>query len=136
MQTAKCYNFCLRHSVHSFKNHYESHLHKCGVGIILYNICLRYWCSSSHIFHSLSLQKVGTRQLCPMCQTSHQLSDMIENKNDEGRLEFFCSNRCMMVYEAQTFTVTGISSHISNCRESVLYCAALNFAVGQQFLSF
>ncbi|XP_006794572.1 zinc finger MYM-type protein 4-like [Neolamprologus brichardi] len=62
-------------------------------------------------------KKVGTRQLCPMCQTSHQLSDMIENKNDEGRLEFFCSNRCMMVYEAQTFTVTEKKSSSSEVCE-------------------
>ncbi|XP_013768021.1 zinc finger MYM-type protein 4-like [Pundamilia nyererei] len=62
-------------------------------------------------------EKVGTRQLCPMCQTSHQLSDMIENKNDEGGLEFFCSNRCMMVYEAQTFTVTDKKSSSSEVCE-------------------
>ncbi|XP_056256201.1 uncharacterized protein LOC130184300 isoform X2 [Seriola aureovittata] len=51
-------------------------------------------------------EKVRTPQLCPTCQTSHQLSDMVENKNEEGRLDFFCSNRCMIVYKAPSFTVT------------------------------
>ncbi|XP_070702934.1 zinc finger MYM-type protein 4-like [Pempheris klunzingeri] len=50
-------------------------------------------------------EKIETPQLCPMCQTPHQMSDMVENKNDEGRLFFFCSSRCMMVHKAQTFTV-------------------------------
>ncbi|XP_040909011.1 uncharacterized protein LOC121191726 isoform X2 [Toxotes jaculatrix] len=51
-------------------------------------------------------ERVKTPQLCPMCQTSHQVSDMVENKNEEGRLDFFCSNRCMMVHKAQSFTVS------------------------------
>ncbi|GLD59403.1 uncharacterized protein AKAME5_001140500 [Lates japonicus] len=51
-------------------------------------------------------EKVKTPQLCPMCQTSHQMSDMVESKNEEGRLDFFCSNRCMMVHKAQSLTVT------------------------------
>ncbi|XP_062291642.1 uncharacterized protein LOC133996101 isoform X2 [Scomber scombrus] len=49
-------------------------------------------------------EEVKSSQLCTMCQTSHRLSDMVENKNDEGKLNFFCSNRCMMVYKAQSFT--------------------------------
>ncbi|KAI4817450.1 hypothetical protein KUCAC02_010851 [Chaenocephalus aceratus] len=44
-------------------------------------------------------QKIEAPELCPMCRTSHQLSDMVENKNDEGWLDFFCSNRCMMIKE-------------------------------------
>ncbi|XP_044027833.1 uncharacterized protein LOC122864451 isoform X2 [Siniperca chuatsi] len=55
-------------------------------------------------------EKIEKPQLCPMCQTSHQMSDMVENKNDEGRLDFFCSNRCMMVHRAQSFTVSGRNS--------------------------
>ncbi|XP_067468322.1 uncharacterized protein [Thunnus thynnus] len=55
-------------------------------------------------------EKVETPQLCIMCQTSHRISDMVENKNDEGKLDFFCSNRCMMVYKAQAFTVAGRKS--------------------------
>ncbi|XP_050925183.1 uncharacterized protein LOC108898774 [Lates calcarifer] len=51
-------------------------------------------------------EKVKTPHLCPMCQTSHQMSDMVESKNEEGRLDFFCSNRCMMVHKAQSLTVT------------------------------
>ncbi|XP_049890842.1 uncharacterized protein LOC126384039 isoform X1 [Epinephelus moara] len=55
-------------------------------------------------------EKTETPQLCPMCQTSHQLSDMVENKNDEGRLDFFCSSRCLMVHKAQSSTVSGKNS--------------------------
>ncbi|XP_038581361.1 zinc finger MYM-type protein 4-like [Micropterus salmoides] len=52
-------------------------------------------------------EKIETPQLCPMCQTSHQMSDMVENENDEGSLDFFCSNRCMVVHKAQSLTVSG-----------------------------
>nr|XP_020474167.1 uncharacterized protein LOC109970738 [Monopterus albus] len=55
-------------------------------------------------------EKVKTPQLCPMCQTSHWMSDMVENKNKEGRLTFFCSNRCMMVYGSQSLIVSESSS--------------------------
>ncbi|KAM6974369.1 uncharacterized protein LKV04_016014 [Tautogolabrus adspersus] len=51
-------------------------------------------------------------RLCPMCQTSHQMSDMVENINDEGTLDFFCSNRCMMVHKAQSLTVSGRNSPV------------------------
>ncbi|XP_039978355.1 LOW QUALITY PROTEIN: uncharacterized protein LOC120786776 [Xiphias gladius] len=51
-------------------------------------------------------ERVKTPQLCPMCRTSHQMSDMVENKNTEGILDLFCSNRCMMVHKAQSFTVS------------------------------
>ncbi|TMS18608.1 Zinc finger MYM-type protein 4 [Larimichthys crocea] len=36
-----------------------------------------------------------------------KLSDMVESKNKEGKLEFFCSNRCMMVHKAQSVTAPG-----------------------------
>ncbi|KAK5883248.1 hypothetical protein CesoFtcFv8_019600 [Champsocephalus esox] len=52
-------------------------------------------------------QKIETPELCPMCRTSHQLSDMVENKNDEGWLDFFCSNRCMMVHRSQSSNGSG-----------------------------
>ncbi|XP_051245715.1 zinc finger MYM-type protein 4-like isoform X1 [Dicentrarchus labrax] len=55
-------------------------------------------------------QKIETPQLCPMCQTSHQISDMVDSRNDEGWLDFFCSNRCMMVHKAQSSTVSGRNS--------------------------
>ncbi|XP_032391770.1 uncharacterized protein LOC116701860 isoform X1 [Etheostoma spectabile] len=50
-------------------------------------------------------EKVQAPQLCPMCQTSHRLSDMVEEENDKGTLDFYCSNRCMMVHKAQSSTV-------------------------------
>ncbi|MED6284205.1 hypothetical protein CHARACLAT_016922, partial [Characodon lateralis] len=50
-------------------------------------------------------EKVKTLQLCSTCKTPHQMSDMVENKNREGQLDFFCSHRCMKVHKAQTFTV-------------------------------
>ncbi|XP_029298586.1 LOW QUALITY PROTEIN: uncharacterized protein LOC115015426 [Cottoperca gobio] len=55
-------------------------------------------------------EKIETPQLCPMCQTPHQLSDMVENINNEGSLDFFCSNRCMMVHKAQSSIVSGRNS--------------------------
>lgn len=45
----------------------------------------------------LSLQRVKAPQPCLMCQTYHQISDMVENTDVEDTLTFFCSNRCMMV---------------------------------------
>nr|XP_029135785.1 zinc finger MYM-type protein 4-like [Labrus bergylta] len=57
-------------------------------------------------------ESVKRPRLCPMCQTSHQMSDMVENKNDEGTLDFFCSNRCMMVHKAQTLTLSGRNSPV------------------------
>ncbi|KAK2830722.1 hypothetical protein Q5P01_018653 [Channa striata] len=51
-------------------------------------------------------EKVAKAQLCLMCQTSHQMSDMVENKNEEGSLSFFCSNRCMKVHQASFLTGT------------------------------
>ncbi|XP_068431806.1 uncharacterized protein [Clinocottus analis] len=53
----------------------------------------------------LKEQMKGPR-LCPMCQTPHQLSDMVENINNEGMVDFFCSNRCMLVHNAQSTTVS------------------------------
>ncbi|XP_034748086.1 uncharacterized protein LOC117956880 isoform X2 [Etheostoma cragini] len=50
-------------------------------------------------------EKVQAPQLCPMCQTYHRLSDMVEETNDKGTLDFYCSNRCMMVHKAQSSTV-------------------------------
>ncbi|XP_074468762.1 uncharacterized protein LOC141753956 isoform X2 [Sebastes fasciatus] len=55
-------------------------------------------------------EEIETPRLCTMCQTVHQLSDMVENKNIEGRLDFFCSNRCVMVHKAQPSTVSGRNS--------------------------
>lgn len=34
----------------------------------------------------------------------HQMSDMVESENDEGSLDFFCSNRCMMVHQSLKFS--------------------------------
>ncbi|XP_029700999.1 uncharacterized protein isoform X2 [Takifugu rubripes] len=42
-------------------------------------------------------ESVKAPQPCLMCQTYHQISDMVENTDIEGTLKFFCSNRCMMV---------------------------------------
>ncbi|XP_075962356.1 uncharacterized protein LOC142965335 isoform X3 [Anarhichas minor] len=50
-------------------------------------------------------KKIETPRLCSMCQTPQRLSDMVENKNSEGVLDFFCSNRCMLVHNAQSSTV-------------------------------
>ncbi|XP_026156664.1 uncharacterized protein LOC113126760 [Mastacembelus armatus] len=55
-------------------------------------------------------EKVEQPQLCPMCQTSHLLSDMVEKQNKEGTLNFFCSSRCMMLFEAHSFQVFETSS--------------------------
>lgn len=57
----------------------------------------------------LTVQKNKMPQLCTMCQTSHQMSDMVESKNDEGLLDFFCSNRCMTVHKSvQSVTAPGM----------------------------
>ncbi|XP_029976245.1 uncharacterized protein LOC115409280 isoform X2 [Salarias fasciatus] len=45
-------------------------------------------------------EKVEAPQLCHMCQTPHQMSDMVELQNDEDGLEFFCSSRCSMMYSS------------------------------------
>ncbi|XP_047461601.1 zinc finger MYM-type protein 4-like [Mugil cephalus] len=55
-------------------------------------------------------EKVETRQLCLTCQTFHHMSDMVENQNKEGILDFFCSNRCMLVFTAPSFTVSETKS--------------------------
>ncbi|KAG8004892.1 Zinc finger MYM-type protein 4 [Nibea albiflora] len=55
-------------------------------------------------------KKTEEARLCPMCQTPHQVSDMVESKNKEGKLEFFCSSRCMMVHNAQSATAPGRNS--------------------------
>ncbi|XP_037548989.1 zinc finger MYM-type protein 4-like [Nematolebias whitei] len=51
------------------------------------------------------LQAAEGRQLCPTCHTPHQLSDMLEQPDDEGALDFFCSHRCTKVHKAQTLPV-------------------------------
>ncbi|XP_047200190.1 uncharacterized protein LOC118124568 [Hippoglossus stenolepis] len=61
-------------------------------------------------------EKVKTPQMCPMCQTSHQLSDMVEDKDQDGRLDFFCSNRCSVVYKAQFLTQSAKTSSSSEER--------------------
>lgn len=61
----------------------------------------------------LTLQKIEDARPCPMCQTLHQLSDMVESKNKEGKLEFFCSNRCMMVHKAQSVTAPGTGTSLT-----------------------
>ncbi|XP_059205277.1 uncharacterized protein LOC131984472 [Centropristis striata] len=55
-------------------------------------------------------ENIEASRPCPMCQTSHQLSDMVEGENQEGMLDFFCSNRCMMVHKAQSSSVSGRNS--------------------------
>ncbi|XP_074542338.1 uncharacterized protein LOC141802665 [Halichoeres trimaculatus] len=52
-------------------------------------------------------ESIKEPQMCPMCQMFHQMSDMVEDQNEEGRLDFFCSNRCMMVHKAQSLPVPG-----------------------------
>ncbi|XP_034560363.1 uncharacterized protein LOC117827743 isoform X3 [Notolabrus celidotus] len=52
-------------------------------------------------------ESITEPQLCPMCQMFHQMADMVESKNDEGTLDFFCSSRCMMVHKAQPVTASG-----------------------------
>ncbi|KAM9385664.1 zinc finger MYM-type protein 4-like [Pholidichthys leucotaenia] len=54
--------------------------------------------------------RAETYQLCLMCQTAHLISDMVESPNDEGRLDLFCSNRCMNVYKSQILTPLEIKS--------------------------
>ncbi|XP_028256549.1 uncharacterized protein LOC114432624 isoform X2 [Parambassis ranga] len=54
-------------------------------------------------------ENIKTHQPCMMCQTQHRMSDMVEDKNEESRLDFFCSNRCMMVYKSQPVPVIGKS---------------------------
>lgn len=33
-----------------------------------------------------------------------QMSNMVDSKNDEAQLDFFCSNRCMMVNKSLKFS--------------------------------
>lgn len=86
-----------------------------------------------HIMHFpvffMTLQNIETPQLCPMCQTSHQMSDMVENINDEGSLDFFCSNRCMMVHKAQSVTVSGTTiKSLPSCNTFSLFTAFIYIA--------
>lgn len=60
------------------------------------------------VLTSVPPQKTERLQSCPTCCTSHRMSDMIENKNRESVLSFYCSDRCMMVYMAQSVTLSGI----------------------------
>ncbi|XP_026203996.1 zinc finger MYM-type protein 4-like isoform X1 [Anabas testudineus] len=73
-------------------------------------LTLKMWDGSKNVCSEKCLikfkEKVQTPELCPMCQTFHQLSDMVENKNEDGSLNFFCSNRCMMVYKVPSFTAS------------------------------
>ncbi|KAM4549543.1 uncharacterized protein V3H82_018798 [Fundulus diaphanus] len=50
-------------------------------------------------------ESVKTRQLCSTCRTPHHMSDMVESKNSEARLDLFCSHRCLKVHKAQSLTV-------------------------------
>ncbi|KAF6730544.1 Zinc finger MYM-type protein 4 [Oryzias melastigma] len=67
---------------------------------------------------------VLTPRTCPTCRTSHLMSDMIENKDCEAELEFFCSHRCLMVHKAQTITISDIKS--SSCNEEEVKPPLLN----------
>ncbi|XP_075886472.1 uncharacterized protein LOC142890974 isoform X7 [Nelusetta ayraudi] len=49
-------------------------------------------------------EEVEAPQQCQRCQMFHQMSDMVEIENDEGCLDFFCSNRCMMVHKSLKFS--------------------------------
>lgn len=52
-------------------------------------------------------------QRCATCHTSHQMSDMLENKNLQGKVAFFCSHRCLMMDQAQSFSVSGTIIRLS-----------------------
>ncbi|RVE66764.1 hypothetical protein OJAV_G00110630 [Oryzias javanicus] len=67
---------------------------------------------------------VLTPLTCPTCCTSHWMSDMIENKDCEAELEFFCSHRCLMVHKAQAITIIDIKS--SPCSEEEVKPPLLN----------
>ncbi|XP_034401108.1 uncharacterized protein LOC117738995 isoform X2 [Cyclopterus lumpus] len=58
-------------------------------------------------------EEMEALRLCPMCRTPHQLSDMVENKNKEGMLDFFCSNRCVLVHNAQSSSMSERNSPAS-----------------------
>ncbi|XP_078810930.1 uncharacterized protein LOC101157550 isoform X2 [Oryzias latipes] len=55
-------------------------------------------------------ERILTLLTCPTCCTSHRMSDMIENKDCEAELKFFCSHRCLTVHKAQTITTSDTKS--------------------------
>lgn len=85
-----------------------------GAGVCSVQTCF-------YLLGRLYLQKVPTPQLCPTCHTPHQLADMLEQKNPDGVLDFFCSHRCMKVHKVQTVSGTVIRLEVNKIKAQILF---------------
>ncbi|KAM6899530.1 zinc finger MYM-type protein 4-like [Xenentodon cancila] len=59
-------------------------------------------------------EKVETPQLCSMCHTPHEMTDMVEKQSDKGKVDFFCSHRCVMVHQAKSLSASGNKSSVED----------------------
>uniref|UniRef100_A0A3P8TGH4 TRASH domain-containing protein n=2 Tax=Amphiprion percula TaxID=161767 RepID=A0A3P8TGH4_AMPPE len=68
-------------------------------------------------------QKIQTPQPCAMCHTSNPMSNMVEHRNRDNVVEFFCSCSCVMASKIQAVSASGASLNCDHCgKTSVPAC--------------
>ncbi|KAM4630948.1 zinc finger MYM-type protein 4-like [Polymixia lowei] len=60
-------------------------------------------------------EKIKTPQPCSMCHTSRLMSEMVDNKDSEGRVDLFCASTCALAYMVQSVSASGALLACDGC---------------------
>ncbi|KAM4630943.1 zinc finger MYM-type protein 4-like isoform 2-T2 [Polymixia lowei] len=60
-------------------------------------------------------EKIKTPQPCTMCRTSRLMSEMVDNKDSEGRVDLFCASTCVLAYKVQSVSASGAPLACDGC---------------------
>ncbi|XP_077151920.1 LOW QUALITY PROTEIN: zinc finger MYM-type protein 4 [Ranitomeya variabilis] len=72
------------------------------------------FCSSTCV--TAFKQKSAKITPCALCKTLRSSAEMIENTNNVGRTELYCSVNCLSAYRVQSVTSSGIQIQCNSCK--------------------
>ncbi|KAM4630941.1 zinc finger MYM-type protein 4-like [Polymixia lowei] len=65
-------------------------------------------------------EKIKTPQPCAMCHTSRLMSEMVDNKDSEGRVDLFCASTCALAYMVQSVSASGALLACDGCGKTTV----------------
>ncbi|XP_056154001.1 zinc finger MYM-type protein 4 [Lampris incognitus] len=65
-------------------------------------------------------KKINSPQPCALCRASRTVSDMIENKDGEDKVELFCSSSCVLAHKVQTARASGAPMACDSCGKTTV----------------
>nr|DBA33683.1 TPA: hypothetical protein GDO54_001327 [Pyxicephalus adspersus] len=76
------------------------------------------FCSSACV--TAFKQKSAKITPCALCKTLRSSAEMIENTNNMGRTELYCSVNCLSAYRVQSVTSSGVQIQCNSCKSMAI----------------